>query len=133
MSYLDEHLNLYINGIKDKDKEMASSITLNIDAIQAQINRLAIEAARLEALPSEPELDVDGDAVIWFSVKYNNSDKNYVYVAVWVADKERWYVTGSIAASYGYTWDQLLVRYFSSNNVWQLYKADKFKFIAASE
>jgi hypothetical protein len=76
------------------------------DIINARIRELEREAARLSAMPAEPEtIDPDEALVVWWRKTFHGGAA-YTYTAVKVND--RWWVTGSRGNNIARTWDELL-------------------------
>ena len=82
------------------------------EALRKQADRLLEQAAVLESLPDEPQVDEDGAAVIWFKIRFDeDTDRQYTYSAVRVGNL--WFVTGYMTG--GRTWNNLLAWMIESN------------------
>jgi len=82
----------------DPDPEIVA-LTRTIERAQAKIDFLA-------SLPSEPAVDEDGVAVIYFRKKFSRGGRPYDYAAIKAGDG-KWYTTGP-ASPKGYTWAMLI-------------------------
>lgn len=95
-----------------------SNIEARIERHRLEQERAERELARLESLPSEPEVEDSEPNVIWFTKTFQNGSREYTYAAVKCSDG-LWYTSGPNTPK-GYVWDRLVDWIFNgeSAEVW---------------
>lgn len=97
--------NFHISGGNMPSK---ATIDAQIAALNAEVVRLTMEAARLEKRPKEPQFDNDAEVapnIVGFQKRFQPHGRVYQFAAIQVAENE-WYLTGRNQVSK--TWEELL-------------------------
>lgn len=103
-------------------KEFEMDTKARAEALRNEADKLLERAAELESRPSEPEVDDEGNAIVWFRVWFHADDERFYDYAVIRTTAGRWYSSGAERAGEGASWEQVVNHFFdrcAKVEVWQ--------------
>lgn len=112
-------------------KEFGMDTKARAEALRNEADKLLERAAELENRPSEPEVDDEGNAIVWIRATFRgNDERSYDYAAIRTTDG-LWYSTGGERSGTAASWDRLVGYFFDNCAKVEVWQATEFTGIGA--
>lgn len=119
-----------VNAVAIK-KEHEMDTKARAEALRNEADKLLERAAELENRPSEPEVDDEGNAVVWIRATFRgNDERSYDYAAIRTTEG-LWYSTGGERSGSAASWDRLIGYFFDNCAKVEVWQATEFTGIGA--
>lgn len=108
-------------------------IQKRIDVLRKREQDLLEEQLKLELLPKEPNTTEDGTNSILFKILFTTHGVYYAYVATYIEDQDRWYVSGPNSRNNGgFTWDEMVKWITSAGVKGEIWHVTTYELLAQS-